>query len=218
MILIIIQIFYILGINRLYIMIPTIDETKEIIKKTQHINIDVKETILKTISSEWMEENYFVSSLDGDYLFDLMEFEEVEYNFLSDEYFDYINSKISEEGIYIALAYACGECAGDNVIYYETGNLDEDDIEYTGICTWKEDVTLAFPYDKYCVGDMVTDYGIVVYKTGNEYTIDYSFNDNITFGHSMGYRKISSIEHKLNEPLHRMLIKLISEAIIKDNE
>ena len=199
-------------------MIPTIDETKEIISKTQHTNVDVKETILKTISSEWMEENYFVSSIDGDYLFDLMEVEEVEYNFLSDEYFDYINSKICEEGIYIALAYACEECAGDNPIYYETENLDEDDVEYTGACTWKENITLAFPYDKYCLGDMETDYGIVVSKKDDEYIIDYSFNDRITFGHAMGYRKISSIENKLNEPLHRMLIKLMSEAIILIDE
>ena len=195
-------------------MIPTIDETKEIISKTQHVNIDVKETILKTISSEWMEENYFVSSLDGDYLFDLMEFEEVEYNFLSDEYFNYINSKISEEGIYIALAYACEECAGDNPIYYETENVDEYGMEITGACTWKDDVTLVFPYNQYYTGNMVTDYGIVVSKKDDEYTIDYSFNDNVTFGHAMGYREISSIENKLNQPLHRMLIKLMSEAII----
>lgn len=195
-------------------MIPTIDETKEIIKKTEHVNIDVKETILKTVTSGWMEENYFVSSIEGDYLFDLMEVEEVEYNFLSDDYFDYINSKISYEGIYIALAYACEECSGDNEINYQTEDLEGEDIEYTGICTWKDDVTLVFPYNQYYTGNMVTDYGIVVSKKDDEYTIDYSFNDNVTFGHAMGYREISSIENKLNQPLHRMLIKLMSEAII----
>ena len=93
-------------------IIPTIEEVKEIIKNTKHANIDVKETILKTVRSGWMEENYFVSLTDGNYLFDAMESEDIEYNFLAEDYFDYINEKIQDEGIYIALGYADPENGG----------------------------------------------------------------------------------------------------------
>lgn len=200
-------------------MIPTVEETKEIIKKTKHINIDVKETISKTIGLEMIDSDYFVSSVEGDQIFDVMELEGVEYNFLSDEYFNYLDKKIEEEGIYILLSYACPDNDSDNVIEYEVVDDGGDNIEYSGILTWNNDVLLALPEDIYYVGDMVTDYGIVLSKTGDEYTINYSFNDNIHYGHGLGYREISSIENKLDEPLHRILIKLMSEAIIvKDDE
>ena len=191
-------------------MIPTIQDTKEIIKNSKHVKIDIKETILKTITAGWMEENFFVLSIDGDYIFDLMELEGI-----SDEYFNFINKKIESDGIYITIGYACPDSAtDDNIIEYEIDRLDEAEICYTGICTWKDDVTLVLPCDRYIVGNMITDYGIVVSKKNGEYTIDFSFNDNITFGHARGYREISSIENKLNEPLHRMLIKLMAKGII----
>ena len=200
-------------------MIPTIDETKDIIKKTEHVNIDVKETISKTIGLEMIDSDYFVSSVEGDPIFDVMELEDVEYDFLSDEYFDYLDKKINGEGIYILLGYACPDNNSDNVIEYEVVDNGEEYVDYSGVLTWNNNVLLALPEDKYYTGDMVTDYGIVVNKTGDEYTIDYSFNDNIHYGHGMGYREISSIENKLDEPLHRILIKLMSEAIIvKDDE
>ena len=186
-------------------IIPTIEEVKEIIKNTKHLNIDVEETILKTVRSGWMEENYFVSLTDGNYLFDAMEAEDIEYNFLAEDYFDYINEKIQEEGIYIALGYATPENGGcENPKEGEEG---------TGVCTWREDIDLCLPEDA-ILGDMTTDYGIQVFKKDNEIEIIFSFNDNITFGHAMGYREISSIEDKLDEPLHRILIKMMRDAII----
>lgn len=186
-------------------IIPTIEEAKEIIKNTKHANIDVKETIFKTVRSGWMEENYFVSLTDGNYLFDAMEMEDIEYNFLGEGYFEFINEKIEDDGIYIALGYATPENGG-------CVNPKEGE-EGTGICTWKDDMDICLPEDA-ILGDMTTDYGIQVFKKDDEFEIIFSFNDSITFGHAMGYRKISSIENQLDEPLHRILIKMMRDAII----
>lgn len=184
-------------------VVPTVDEVKEIIKNIKNASIDVKETILRTVRSGWMEENYFVSAIDGNYIFDVMELEDVEYNFLSDEYFEFIDNKLSE-GIYIALGYACWECGSESNIDGEQG---------TSVSTWRDDVEFSLPEDA-ILGDMETDYGIQVFKKDDKYEIIFSFNDSIRYGHAMGYRKISSIEDELEEPLHRALIKLMNDAII----
>lgn len=184
-------------------VVPTVDEVKEIIKNTKNANIDVSETILRTVRSGWMEENYFVSAIDGSYIFDVMELEGGEYDFLSDEYFEFIDSKLSD-GIYIAIGYACEDCGSQSDIEGERG---------TGVSTWKNDVEFSLPEDAN-LGDMETDYGIQVFKKDDKYEIIFSFNDSIRYGHAMGYRKISSIEDKLEEPLHRALIKLMDDAII----
>lgn len=184
-------------------IVPTVEEINWIIKNTKNASIDIKETILSTVTSGWMEENYFVSTIDGSYIFDVMQLEDVEYNFLSDEYFEFINSKL-DEGIYIALGYACGDCGSESDIDGEEGTI---------VSTWKVDVEFSLPEDG-ILGDMETDYGIQVFKKDDNYEIIFSFNDSIRFGHAMGYRKISSIENELDEPLHRALIKLMNDAIV----
>ena len=184
-------------------IVPTVEEVKEIIKSTSNESINIKETILNATASEWMEENYFVSSVDGNYIFDVMEAENLDYNFLSDEYFEFINN-ILEEGIYIALGYACEECGRESNIEGEIG---------TGVIVGQDNIKLSLPEDA-IIGDMETDYGIQVFKKDDEFEIIFSFNDSITFGHAMGYRKISSIENQLDEPLHRILIKMMRDAII----
>ena len=184
-------------------IVPSVDEINWIIKNTKNASIDVKETILSTVTSGWMEENYFVSTIDGSYIFDVMQLEDVEYNFLSDEYFGFIDNKL-DEGIYIALGYACGDCGSES---------DIDGEEETSVSTWKVDVEFSLPEDA-ILGDMETDYGIQVFKKDDKYEIIFSFNDSIRFGHAMGYRKISSIENELDEPLHRALIKLMNDAIV----
>lgn len=184
-------------------IVPTVDEINRIIKNTKNANIDVEETIHSTVTSGWMDENYFVSTIDGSYIFDVMQSEDVEYDFLSDEYFEFIEDKL-DEGIYIALGYACWECGSESDIEGEQG---------TSVCTWRDDVELSLPEDA-ILGDMETDYGIQVFKKDDKYEIIFSFNDSIRYGHAMGYRKISSIENELDEPLHRVLIKLMNDAIV----
>ena len=184
-------------------IVPTFDEINWIIKNTKNASIDLEETILNTVRSGWMDENYFVSTIDGSYIFDVMQLEDVEYDFLSDEYFEFINNKL-DEGIYIALGYACDECGSESDIEGEQG---------TSVSTWKDDVEFSLPEDM-ILGDMETDYGIQVFKKEDEYEIIFSFNDSIRYGHAMGYREISSIENELEEPLHRALIKLMYDAIV----
>ena len=184
--------------------IPTTEEVKKIIKNIKHAEINVEETIRMTVHSGWMDENYFVSLPNGDYIFDVMTMEDIEYDFLSDEYFEFINEKLDEEGIYIALGYACPECGSA---------AENEDEEGTGVCTWSGDVEFTLPKDS-LLGDMETDYGIQIFKKDEKFEIIFSFNDSITYGHAMGYRKISSIEDKLDEPLHRVLINLMNDSII----
>ena len=166
-----------MSINKEKNIIPTIEEVKEIIKNTEHSNIDVKETISNTIRSGWMDENYFVSLTDGSYLFEAMQIEDIEYNFLGEGYFEFIDEQLEDEGIYIALGYATPENGGcENPKEGEAG---------TGVCTWRDNVELCLPENS-ILGDMETDYGIQVFKKNNEFTIIFSFNDCITFGHAMG--------------------------------
>lgn len=184
-------------------IVPTVEEVKEIIKSTKNECINIKETILNATASEWMEENYFVLSFNGKFIFEVMEAENLKYNFLSDEYFEFIDNLL-EDGIYIALGYACEECGRESNIEGEIG---------TGVIAGGNNIHLSLPKDA-VIGDMETDYGIQVFKKDDQYETIFSFNDSISYGHAMGYQKISSIEDKLEEPLHRVLIKLMNDAII----
>ena len=183
-------------------MIPTINEIEEIINNTKFANVDVKETILKTVQSDWMDENYFVSDSYGEYICDLMEFDDLKYDFLSDSYFEFINEKLDEDGIYIALGYACPQY-----------NIENQSEKRTCVSTCIDNIQLSLPKDS-IIGDDTADYGIQIIKKDENYEVIFSFNDNITYGHAMGYRKISSIEDKLDEPLHRVLIKAMNDVII----
>ena len=186
-------------------VIPEIDEVEKIIKNAKHKRVNIEETILQTVKSGWMEENYFVSLTDGTYIFDAMGMEDMEYDFLSDDYFRFIEEKLDDEGIYIALGYACPENGGCP--------NPKDGEEGTGVCTWRDGVDLCLPEDA-VLGDMETDYGIQVFKRNGQYEVTFSFNDSVRYGHAMGYREISSIEDKLDEQLHRILVKMMNDAII----
>ena len=90
-------------------MIPTIDEIKEIIKNTEHANIDIEKTISNTIKSGWMHEDYFVLNPYNCLISDMIEDDGLEYERLSEDYFNYVYKILDDEGIYIALAYASEE-------------------------------------------------------------------------------------------------------------
>ena len=181
-------------------IVPTIEEAEEIINKTKHAKINIDNTILATERSGWMESDYFVLLADGTYLIDAIESED------EDEYIDeseFIENNL-EEGIYIALAYACPENGSTSDIEGENG---------TGIITWKDNKEYSLPED--CIlGHMEDDYGILVVKKDDEFEITFSINESFRYGPGFGYRKISSIEDKLEEPLHRALIKIMYDAII----
>ena len=181
-------------------IVPTVEEVKEIINKTKHAKINIDNTILATERSGWMESDYFVLLADGTYLIDAIE-SEYENEYVDDS--EFIENNL-EEGIYIALAYACPECGSTSDIVGEEG---------TGVSTWKDNKEYSLPED--CIlGHMEDDYGILVSKKDDEFEITFSINESFRYGPGFGYRKISSIEDKLEEPLHRALIKIMYDAII----
>lgn len=167
-------------------IVPTVEEVKKIIKKTKHTKINIDNTILATERSGWMEDDYFVLLADGTYLIDAMESED------EDEYIDdseFIENNL-EEGIYIALTYACPNNGSSSDIDGENG---------TGVCSWKDNKEYSLPEG--CVlGHMEDDYGILVCRKDDEFEITFSINESFRYGHGFGYRKISSTEDKLEEP------------------
>lgn len=193
-------------------MIPTIDETKEIIKNTKYANIDIKETISKTVKSGWMDSNYYILTPSGEWLPDVFEDEGLEYELLSDSYFDYINKMINDDGVYIALAYATEEAYSDNIIKYGVEDIDDEDTYGCGIETWKDNVTLFVP-DEIEIADDESDYGILIIKNDEKFEITFAYNESIRFSHGMGYNKIYSIEDKLDTG-HMLIMKLIRDAIV----
>lgn len=198
-------------------MIPTIDETKQIIENTKHANIDIKETISKTVKAGWIDSNYYVLTPSGAWLPDVFEDEGLKYELLSDSYFEYIDKLIDEDGIYIALAYATEEAYSDTIIKYgvDDEDIEEDECFGCGICTWKEDITLYVPAELE-IGDDESDYGILITKKDEKLEITFAYNESVRFGHGMGYNKIYSIEDKFDTG-HMLLMKLISEAIVLKN-
>lgn len=196
-------------------MIPTIDETKAIITNTKHAHIDIKETISKTVKAGWKNSDYYVltpDALDLPYAF---EDEGLKYEFLSDSYFDYINKMIDNEGVYIALAYVTDEYCGDNIIQYGVENIDDiddDEIFYYEIETWKGSITLVVPAELE-IADEYSDYGILITKENEKLKITFAHNESVRYGPGMGHNEIHSIEDNLDTG-HMLIMKMISDSIV----
>lgn len=204
-----------------FIMIPTVDEIKEIIEKTKHANIDIKQTISKTISSGWMHEDYFVldpGNCELPYLFKL---DGLEYELLSDAYFDYVDKMIDDEGAYIALAYASddGVSMGSETIKHNVDGLDEDEIFYAGIITWCKEIGLELSEESVATAAIEehSNYGILVTRNEGRIEISYAYNEYENYGPG-GSQSIYSIEDSLENPVFRLVIKLMSEAIVLKDE
>lgn len=196
-------------------MIPTIDETKEIIANTKHANIDIKETISKTVKAGWKDSNYYVLTPNAQDLPYVFEDEGLEYEFLSDSYFDYINKMIEDRGVYIALAYVTDEyCTEQNVVKYGVEDIDddEDEIYYYEIETWKDNVTLVVPAELE-IADEYSDYGILITKENDKLEITFANNESFRYGHGMGHNEINSIEERLDTG-HMLIMKLMSDTIV----
>lgn len=202
-------------------MIPTIDEIKEIIEKTKHVDIDIKQTISSTIKSGWMGEDYFVLGRYNEFLPNEFIDEGLEYELLSDSYFDYVYKMLDDDGIYIALAYASdnGVSMDSETIKHNTEGLDEDEIFYSGICTWRKEVALELPEESLATAaiDEYSDYGIIVIRKEGKFEITYAYNEYENYGPG-GSQSIHEIENELENPVYRLVIKLMSEAIVLKDE
>ena len=202
-------------------MIPTAKEIKEIIKNTKYANIDVEKTISKTIGCGWMHEDYYVLDPDNSTLPYLFELDEIEYKLFSDTYFDYIYKMIDEDGVYIALAYASDEgvSIGCDTVRHNVEGLDEDEIFYAGITTWRKELGLELPEESVATAaiDEHSDYGILVIRKDGKYEISYAYNEYENYGPG-GSQSIHEIEDELENPVYRLVIKLMSEAIVLKEE
>ena len=202
-------------------MIPTIDEIKEIIKNTEHANIDIEKTISNTIKSGWMHEDYFVLNPYNCLISDMIEDDGLEYERLSEDYFNYVYKILDDEGIYIALAYASEEEAGvdDKIIKHNVEYLDEDEILYARIITWNNGIDLELPEESVATAaiDEHSDYGILVIRKEGKYKISYAYNEYKNYGPG-GSQSIHGIEDELENPVYRLVIKLMSEAIVLKDE
>ena len=202
-------------------MIPTIDEIKEIIKNTEHANIDIEKTISNTIKSGWMHEDYFVLNPYNCLISDMIEDDGLEYERLSEDYFNYVYKILDDEGIYIALAYASEEEAGvdDKIIKHNVEYLDEDEILYAGIITWNNGIDLELPEESVATAaiDEHSDYGILVIRKEGKYKISYAYNEYKNYCPG-GSQSIHGIEDELENPVYRLVIKLMSEAIVLKDE
>lgn len=101
-----------------------------------------------------------------------MEKEGLEYEFLSKEYFDFIN-KCVETGeygdVYIALAYANELMVDGDELKYHIDGVDENLISSTGISTGLDVKTLLFNInDDIICGSTNEDYGILIKKIDGE--------------------------------------------------
>ena len=202
-------------------MIPTIGEVKEIIENTKHANIDIKQTISSTVKSGWMGEDYFVLGPYNEFLPNEFIDEGLEYELLSDSYFEYIYKMIDDEGVYIALAYATDEGVfGDSeTIKHNVEGLDEDEIFYAGITTWYTGIGLELPEESLATAaiDEHSDYGILVIRKEGKTEITYAYNEYKNYGPG-GSQSIHEIEDELENPVYRLVIRLVSEAIVLKDE
>lgn len=203
-------------------MIPTIDEIKEIIRNTKNANIDIKKTIINTSRADCINEDYIVLdpyNCDLPYLF---EEEGLEYRRLSDEYFDYINKMMDDEGVYIALAFTPhdgGVSIGSETIKHNVEGLDEDEIFYGALITWRKEIALGLPEDSLATAaiDEHSNYGILVTRNDGKIEISYAYNEYENYGPG-GSQSIYEIEDSLENPVFRLVIKLMSEAIVLKDE
>ena len=190
------------------------DEILEIIGKVKGCKVDVKSTIEKTISSHYMHDDFFVEIIGEGTIYDLRTFDGFDLELLSDEFFEFIDSKL-EDGIYISLAYANPENAGNDKVYeFEVENIDNDYCEISGISTWKDSADLLVREDRGLdIGDLESDFGIELYKKGDLMDVTFSWRGRKCWGPGCPI-EICSIEDELHQPLNHLVIKMMHDAII----
>lgn len=194
--------------NRYLSMIPTVDECKKIIAEFKSKEIDVEATINETVKSDMISEDYYVSTNDGNPLIEYIDSEELNYSFGSKEYYTLIHELIKEDGIYIALCFSSEEnWDDDEVVKYMIDDLNEDDIVPQGVSTYKNHVNLLLPYTNMFTGQD-DDFGVFIDSHNQGFYLK-----TILGGH-YGTMRLMCIDDYLEEPLYRLAIKLMFEAII----
>ena len=182
-------------------MIPTEVECKEIINEFKSKKVDVVETIKNTVKSEMISKDYFVATSDAYPLYESIP--EVEFG--SDEYFNHINTILNGGddyyyGVYIALCFISPEA-------YEGGKTEDDGVFGSGLDTYKTHVDVELS-EKDLLGDEESNFGVFIGKD-EEY---FCWKGDL--GGHYGCTRLMNIEDYLEEPLHRLAVKYVYDAII----
>lgn len=188
---------------------------KQIIETTKHLDIDIEETISRTMEIGWIEDDYIVWGGNDTPLPRLFELRGLEYEPFEDSYWDGLNQVLDEMGIYIVLAFATEGVRSDSVFKYNTDGLDEEDIFYADIRTWGLNSNLELPKDSPATRniDSRDDYGILLTRDEGKLEINYAYNEYNPAG-PCGYKSIREIEDELENPVFRCLIFSMLGAIV----
>lgn len=195
--------------------IPNIDVTKMMVNFTKHLDIDIEETISRTMNAGWMADDYVVWGGNDTPLPRLFELNGFEYDPFEESYWDGFNHLIDEMGVYIVLALATeGEGPGEE-FKYNTEGLDEEDICHANILTWRSHVDFELPEDSPATRniDYRDDYGILLTRNEGKLEICYAYNEFNPAG-PCGYKEIREIEDELENPVFRLVIVMMLGAIV----
>lgn len=200
-------------------------------------NIDIKKTIEQAATAGYLGEKHFYCTVieDGGLTHTIPEILGDRYKSmeLDNLYFDIISKALDHDGIYISLAYSspyiqispqyCDETYEYNEYEMDFNEIDEEDlylIEY-GLITAKEAKIFKIYAEEGISGhERTEDVGIMVNIIDGKYkayfalrSTDLCMSSFRVIPFSINYPK----EHPLSfkNPLNRMLIEMMKEAIIK---
>lgn len=200
-------------------------------------NIDIKKTIEQAATAGYLGEKHFYCTVieDGGITHTIPEILGDRYKSmeLDNLYFDIISKALDHDGIYISLAYSspyiqispqyCDETYEYNEYEMDFNEIDEEDlylIEY-GLITAKEAKIFKIYAEEGISGhERTEDVGIMVNIIDGKYkayfalrSTDLCMSSFRVIPFSINYPK----EHPLSfkNPLNRMLIEMMKEAIIK---
>ena len=196
-------------------LVGDIELTKMIIKFTKHLDIDIEETISRTMDAGWLNEDYFVLGWNGATLPRLFELNGFEYDPFEETYWDGFNHLVDDMGVYIVLAFATEGAGSSHTYTYDVDGLSDAEIYSANISTWRHDVNFEFPKDSPATRniDERDDYGILLTRDEGKLEINYAYNEFNPAG-PCGYKSIREIEDELENPVFRLVIFLMLDAIV----
>ena len=169
----------------------------------ENINLDVKRTVENSVAGN-KDFHFYVDELTSDdYMPTYAGRADEKYTFdeINDEFFEFLDRKVKEDGIYIRLVFACGtQTSGGAVFQLEYGdNAEEFKVEDT-------DDVLVFEF---------ADFGVKV-KSG-EVTFGATIDGGCAqtpyfaeFGSGKANEKFIALEN----PLNKMVIEIIKGMIL----
>ena len=182
--------------------IPKFNNISEVDEELKGKKIDLRKTIEKIITKDIGKAEECLVTIE-DYGYNLED--KFDFELYSDEYYEKLE-ELKNEGkwIYITAVYATTEIAGFDDVYDFELNLEDDEIEVTGVESCSGEYDLRVSYDSY-VGQIAGDFGIMIQ------------GDEISFKEYCGGMygidgPIYPIDD-LSEPLNALVVELMMDII-----